>query len=350
MSDKSNEIIYDISAPVAELNKVPNFDPRRFLKKRLSSLTKREIFDMDLKYKNLWLRLKYPQSKVKMTPLRITDKIAIVEAQVFFDMKDSEFVSNYTATTNVETDGADYVKTAQYIACDEALTAAGFGCQFSDIRGGFIPKVVPITEEGVDGIVLEETNIPEVPVEAPKTTLNSDDIEKTQPETPSEEIEITEETTDENQAVCVEESSDDETTEETSNDIVSDEIKEDKPQEAEQITVVEENAVVAEVLSIVGDGPETIQETPAQVDENDIVISNFTKEMPVDEILKVMTLDEAKAVVADYGICKGKTLEQISQERMPTLKFYSTTYAGDNNLMRAGAILILNNTDAKAAA
>ena len=64
---------------VSELNRVAGFDPLRFLKKTANG------HELDLRYKKLWFRLKYPAGRTRLTPLRITDQLAIIEAKVFFD-------------------------------------------------------------------------------------------------------------------------------------------------------------------------------------------------------------------------------------------------------------------------
>ena len=55
---------------VSELNRVAGFDPLRFLKKTANG------HELDLRYKKLWFRLKYPAGRTRLTPLRITDQLA----------------------------------------------------------------------------------------------------------------------------------------------------------------------------------------------------------------------------------------------------------------------------------
>ena len=56
---------------VSELNRVAGFDPLRFLKKTANG------HELDLRYKKLWFRLKYPAGRTRLTPLRITDQLAV---------------------------------------------------------------------------------------------------------------------------------------------------------------------------------------------------------------------------------------------------------------------------------
>lgn len=81
---------------VSELNRVAGFDPLKFLKKTTRG------HELELRYKKLWFRLKYPAGRTRLTPLRITDQLAIIEAKVFFDKDDSDPASSYIATMTQE--------------------------------------------------------------------------------------------------------------------------------------------------------------------------------------------------------------------------------------------------------
>lgn len=71
--------------------------------------------------------------------------------------------------------------------------------------------------------------------------------------------------------------------------------------------------------------------------------ASYTATMPVDEICSLMTLDEAKKVVVDCGIYRGKTLGQVALEKPSSLNWYVDDYKGPNNIMRAGAKLLINS-------
>lgn len=78
--------------------------------------------------------------------------------------------------------------------------------------------------------------------------------------------------------------------------------------------------------------------------------SRFTPDMPVEEILAGMTLEEAGRVVVDTGVCRGQTLAEVAQRRPPSLKFYRYGgYKGDNNILRAAAQIMLDSMEAKKA-
>ena len=69
----------------------------------------------------------------------------------------------------------------------------------------------------------------------------------------------------------------------------------------------------------------------------------YTSDTPVEKILEVMTLDEAKAVVVDFkgGAYKDKTLAQVAFESPKDLKWLAESYKGKNNLIKAGAQKLL---------
>ena len=109
--------VYNTEPAVKELNKVSGFDPLRYLREADGE------YILDLPYKKLWFRLKYPNGIIKYTLVRMTADTAIVEARVFFDRRDNESASAYIASVSSASDGFDYLKAAQNEAADHALSA-----------------------------------------------------------------------------------------------------------------------------------------------------------------------------------------------------------------------------------
>ena len=125
---------------VSELNRVAGFDPLRFLKKTANG------HELELRYKKLWFRLKYPAGRTRLTPLRITDQLAIIEAKVLFDKDDADPASSYIATMTQENAPAGlYIQAAEHDALDMALTNAGFGIQFAPMPKADTPYAEPTT-------------------------------------------------------------------------------------------------------------------------------------------------------------------------------------------------------------
>lgn len=65
----------------------------------------------------------------------------------------------------------------------------------------------------------------------------------------------------------------------------------------------------------------------------------LTADMPVEELLKKMTVEFAKEIVIDYGIDRGKTLGKLAQERPQGVQYHASK--AKNNLIRAGAMFLL---------
>lgn len=64
----------------------------------------------------------------------------------------------------------------------------------------------------------------------------------------------------------------------------------------------------------------------------------YTQDMPVEEIVKLMTLEEAKNVVVETGVCKGWTMGEVAERRAPSLKFYVCVDTKiTSNIVRAAA-------------
>ncbi len=64
--------------------------------------------------------------------------------------------------------------------------------------------------------------------------------------------------------------------------------------------------------------------------------------MPVEEICKKMTLEEAQAVIVPTGTCKGWTIAQVAKDRRSSLKFYVYSQGTVDNVVKAAATLLWN--------
>lgn len=63
--------------------------------------------------------------------------------------------------------------------------------------------------------------------------------------------------------------------------------------------------------------------------------------MSIEELMKVMSLDDAKNYQIPIGAYKGKTLGELCIEKPGAITWYVDSYHGKNNLLRAGAKLLL---------
>ena len=106
MNDSNAKTMYETVPAAAELNKVPGFDPLKFLRRTKDTLK------LDLPYQKLWFRMAHPNGRMRLTALRITEQMAIFEAKVFLDRSDAEPFSMSTAQQTTQ-DSRDFVKAAQ---------------------------------------------------------------------------------------------------------------------------------------------------------------------------------------------------------------------------------------------
>lgn len=70
----------------------------------------------------------------------------------------------------------------------------------------------------------------------------------------------------------------------------------------------------------------------------------YTSDMSVEEIVSLMTLEEAGKVVVDTGTSKGQTIAEVAERRPPSLKYFIYGgYTGSNNVLRAAAQVMLDS-------
>lgn len=310
--------MYHAVPVVSELNRVKGFDPTRFLRKT------KDGPKLDLNVKKLWFRLKYPNGRIKLSALKITDQLAIIEARVFFDKNDTQPVSSFTAQTNNQTTpGGLYIEMAQHNAIDEALSSAGFGIQFVPANESRRPLV---SESEIPKV--EEKPIVEVPTVKVEVPIDK----KVEPEQVVEPI-----------------------VEETVEPPVVQAIVEEPITEvpAAQIAEMVESAPVEEAPAPVETKPEPAVVAPVnevteiQEDENNL---SYNKSMSVEEICALMTEEEARNYVVPVGTCKNWTMDQVASRRPVSLKYYlSPAYTGDDNILRAAATIMLRLTKSQAA-
>lgn len=303
---------------VAGLNKVAGFDPVKLLQKSLSRkpADKAEAARLELRYKKLWFRLAYPQGRIRVSAVRITEQLAIIEAKVFLHKDDPEPVANFMAERAVQ-DTPLYIQAAQYEAQDNALTDAGFGIQLCDVcqtvgEEAYIPKQAAAVQAPLQPAA-EETPPPaaqtETPPSAGKVEEPAPDADTAPPAveevSPAEEPPILDAPVEEPPA-------------------------DDPPVPPAPVETAppDEAAPVAEVR----------EESPAEVVEG-----GYSPSMTVDEIAARMTLEEALSTIADVGMCRGQTLAQIADRRPASLRWYMLGCKEASNVLKAGAKLVLDS-------
>ena len=292
MNDNKSTVMNN--AAVQQLRKVPGFDPMKLLRKTISVKTGHPVWKLDLRYKRLWFRLACPNGRMLLKPLRISDQLAIIEAQVYFSKDDPVPAASFTSEQRRENiPGGEFLRAAQEDALNMALENAGFGIQFCDVSrdygGELFGSEVPIQTE-VEEAAVEETKAhiaEETAAEtAPTMDMDSAPTEQHVAETTASDVQNV---TDGFTSVAV-----------------------DVRQE-QSVSAAQEEVPDLHVL------PPQQEEAAEEVAEQPQAAS-YTADMDVSEITQRMTVDEAKAVVVQIGTCRGWTLEQVAQRRPASLR------------------------------
>lgn len=299
MNDNKSTVMNN--AAVQQLRKVQGFDPMKLLRKTISVKTGHPVWKLDLRYKRLWFRLACPNGRMLLKPLRISNQLAIIEAQVYFDKGDPVPAASFTSEQHRENvPGGEFLRAAQEDALNIALENAGFGIQFCDVSrdygGELFGSEVPIQTETAEAAV-EETEEPIAPImeEAIAETAAAMDAD---------------------------------------------------PALAEQ-PVVETTAPVVEETPDLHVVPPQQEEAAEELAEQPQA-ATYTADMDVNEITQRMTVDEAKVVVVQIGTCRGWTLEQVVQRRPASLKWYLYGCDQADNILKAAASVLLDNLQQKA--
>lgn len=341
---------------VAALNKVPGFDPMKLLRRTVSTKTGEEVFKLDLQYKKLWFRLAHPEGRIKLKPLRITEQLAIYEAQVYLSREDDEPVSNFTSSIlRTEAPNGQYVQAAQEEAVDKALTDAGFGIQLSDVS---VPASkrhfgceVPVQDMNQVADVIK--NVPKQQPEV-KPTVQRPEVTEKPPAKPADApaqkkadmpsvVKPAIHAVPQSAAPQQNKIIDAEPVNEPARQNISVPAAQPPVQEVKKNGADQALEILRRRNAVVSQNPEPVQSVPS-------VAPSYTKDMPVEEIVKLMTLEQAKAVVVDAGTCRGKTMEEVAARRIASVKFYLTAgYTSDNNIVRAAARIMLDHVSTQKA-
>ena len=270
----------------------------KLLRKTISVKTGHPVWKLDLRYKRLWFRLACPNGRMLLKPLRISDQLAIIEAQVYFSKDDPVPAASFTSEQRRENaPGGEFLRAAQEDALNMALENAGFGIQFCDVSrdygGELFGSEVPVQAEAAEA--------DEEAAEAPVMT---------------------------------------EATAETVSSMDTDSVPAEQPVEETMAPVVEETP---DLHVLPPQQEELVEELAGQPQA-----AKYTADMNIAKIVQRMTVDEAKAVVVQIGTCRGWTLEQVAQRRPASLKWYLYGCDQADNILKAAASVLLDNLQQKA--
>lgn len=354
------------NAPVMYQTIPAGFDPMRLLRKAVSAITGEPVLRLEMPYKKLWFKKSHPNGRIYVKPLRLTEQIAIYEAQVFLNRDDNMPICSYTASISKENapDG-QFAEKAQYEAVDNALADAGFGIQFADhyygseipvsAFHGAVPKTAGKTVFKSVKTVVQPPAVTEqtVPAAQAKTVVET---AKTEVKPEPNAVTMTEP-----KAAPVAQEVIAAKAEPVVQPVIQPVLQEQPVQTitapAAEVTVQQTPHAANAALELLRGGTAAAQPAasvtaPAvKADDSDLPFTMglaYNNDMSVEQIVQVMTVEQAKAVVVDEGLSKGMKMGEVAESRPASLKFYlSPGYRKNNNILRAAA-QILNDQRQKA--
>lgn len=371
-------MMYERFPAVAALNRVQGFNPLKMMRRMVSEKTGEEVWRLDLQYKKLWFRLAHPTGRIRLNALRITEQLAIYEAQVYLNRDDQLPISSFTSSiSREEAPEGKYVQAAQEEAVDNALTSAGFGIQLSDVT-------TPENQRhfGSEIPVSAAKGEPAAVVATPKPAVNAGKPAVQAPTAPAKTVAAPQSAATaaaatpkpaQNAPVPSKEAQSQpaakpaQTAAQPSfkapkvNTAVNPTAQQDRVEAfaaqpvqpvkvdvpAVQTAKIPEQKDAHSALEILrgGNVAPTAAPTPAVAfaaeADADLPYTfgpRYNNDMSVDEIAQLMTVDEAKEVVVDSGMSKGWKMGDIAANRPASLKFYIFGgYKGNNNILKAAA-------------
>ena len=299
MKSDNSAVVYNAESTAAGLNRVKGFDPLKYVRSTENGAV------LDLPYQKLWFRLRHPNGKIRIFIKNLSEKIAAVEARVYFDRADSEPAAN-CIISGVDAEDKVSVAKAQHDAMEKALSDAGFGLQFISVN----PSAVKAEEKAV-------TKKAEKPKQPAKEVKPEKAEEPVKAEIKTEAVKAEPETAP-----------------------AKAETKEAPPVTDPLLTVV--NNIESGNIKVDEQTGEVIEQQAAAEDEPTPVF--YDKTTPIDEICAVMTLEDAKNYVIDGGPYNGWKVGTLAERRpVKVLEMIIEKYPTEDNILRAATKLILDS-------
>lgn len=330
---------------VQQLRRVQGFEPLRFLKRNANG-----GIELEPRYQRLWFRLACPDGKMLLNRLRVTDQIAVYEAQVFLSREDNQPITNFTAAVEkTQAPAGRYVQAAQDEALKTALDNAGFGIQLCEINpSAAVDAQADGKQEVATGAVnRQETALAVNRTAAPQRETSVGENHPVQAVPTPQEVQPQEaaKTPSANQQVVppaqqAESVSDAMSLlQALSGGTAASEPDPVMPQKAQEVPsetaepAVTERAETAQTLKPVMVAAASTAAAP-----------KYSDDMTVDEILSLMTEEEAAEMVVTTGVNKGWTMAQVSEQRPSSLKYYAYLCEDCGNIMKAAAMLLMGGS------
>lgn len=299
MKSDNSAVVYNAESTAEGLNRVKGFDPLKYVRSTENGAV------LDLPYQKLWFRLRHPNGKIRIFIKNLSEKIAAVEARVYFDRADSEPAAN-CIISGVDAEDKVSVAKAQHDAMEKALSDAGFGLQFISVN----PSAVKAEEKAVT----KKAEKPKQPAKEVK------------PEKAEEPVKA---------------------------EIKTEAVKAEPEAAPAKAETEEAPPVTDPLLSVVNNiesGSIKVDEQTGEVIEQHAAAEgepapvSYDKTTPIDEICAVMTLEDAKNYVIDGGPYNGWKVGTLAERRpVKVLEMIIEKYPTEDNILRAATKLILDS-------
>ena len=299
MKSDNSAVVYNAESTAAGLNRVKGFDPLKYVRSTENGAV------LDLPYQKLWFRLRHPNGKIRIFIKNLSEKIAAVEARVYFDRADSEPAAN-CIISGVDAEDKVSVAKAQHDAMEKALSDAGFGLQFISVN----PSAVKAEEKAV----IKKAEKPKQPAKEVKPEKAEEPVKA---EIKTEAVKAEPEAAP-----------------------AKAETEEAPPVTDPLLSVV--NNIESGSIKVDEQTGEVIEQQAAAEDEPTPV--SYNKTTPIDEICAVMTLEDAKYYVIDGGPYNGWKVGTLAERRpVKVLEMIIEKYPTEDNILRAATKLILDS-------
>ena len=332
---------------VQQLRRVQGFDPLRFLKRNANG-----GIELEPRYQRLWFRLACPDGKMLLNRLRVTDQIAVYEAQVFLSREDNQPITNFTAAVEkTQAPAGRYVQAAQDEALKTALDNAGFGIQLCEINpsaavdaqadgkqevatGAVNRQETALAVNGAAAPQREDPISESHPVQAAPTPQEVQPQEAKMPSVNQQEVPTTQQAESVSDAMSLLQALGGGAAASEPDPVMPQKAQE-VPSETAEPAVTKRAETAQTVKPIVVDMPAAASTAAAP---------KYSDDMTVDEILSLMTEEEAAELVVTTGVNKGWTMAQVSEQRPSSLKYYAYLCEDCGNIMKAAAMLLMGGS------
>ena len=114
------------------------------------------------------------------------------------------------------------------------------------------------------------------------------------------------------------------------------------PQKAQEISSETAESAVTERAETAQTVKSVVVDMPAAA--STAAAPKYSDDMTVDEILSLMTEEEAAELVVTTGVNKGWTMAQVSEQRPSSLKYYAYLCEDCGNIVKAAAMLLMGGS------